>query len=270
MFIVKYFKWGFQFPKLLTRRGESIVKMIVFFLLLTFIANFPLTWLAYEYEGTKINFIEENLSSNPPSWQNLPNGTIHLGGVSDVTLDGISYSHNDYIYYFGYDSSIETITDKNIVIFHENNIQYIDINKNTLYSDGYSGFKDIINLNELNLSSGSERVELFTQLGDNIERSFSNYIVFYAVIRNQIVQIASLFIFVILLTLIIQLFRFGFQNFLSLKDSFNFVILSTTLPSVLSLIFGLILPGFAPVVFNLVLGMTVMLVLLVFSRKSFT
>ncbi len=270
MFIVKYFKWGFQFPKLLTRRGESLVKMLVYFLLLTFIANFPLTWLAYEYEGTKINFIEENLSSESPIWDNLPTGTIHIGGISGVTLDGTSFTHKDYIYFFGYNSSIESITGKNIVIFNEDNIQYIDINKNTLYSDGYSGFEDIINLNELNFSTGSQRVELFTQFGDNIERSFSNYIIFYAVIRNQIVQIGTTFIFVLLLTAIIQLFRFGFQKFLSFQDGFNFVILSTTLPSILSLIFGLILPGFAPVVFNLVLGMTVMLVLLVFSRKSFT
>ena len=270
MFIINYFKWGFDFPKLLNRRNLSLVKTLIYFLLLTFIANFPLTWLAFEYEGSKINFIEENLTSNIPNWSDLPNGTIHLGGFTDVELNGRVYQHQNYIYMFGYNDSIIHTPNVHFVIFESDYIRYIDDKGNELISNGYSGFETVIHLSELNLATGIERVELFTQLGNSIERSFSQYIILYTVVRNQTVQIGATFIFILLLSLIIQLFRFGFQNFLSYKDGLNYVILSSTLPSILSLIFGLILPGFAPVVFNLVLGLDVMLVLLVFSRKSFS
>lgn len=271
MFLIKYFKMGFQFPKLIENSKKiHTVKVFVYFILLTFIANFPLTWLTFEEQGSKINFIEHNLTETIPDWSTLPSATITSGGIDSSYLNGSSYEHEDFIYYFGYDESIETVTGKNIVVFYADYIKYIDINKNTTSSHNYKGFETPIMLSQLNISTGNERVRDYMLFGESIEKSFSDQIILFTVIRNLSIQFLATFIYIIVLSGIIQLFRFGFQDFLSYLEGLNFIILASTLPSVLALIFGLILPGFAPVVFNLVLGLVVMLVFLVFSRKNFS
>ncbi len=270
MFLVRYFKYGLTLPKLLTRQGEALWKTLIYFLLLVFIMNFPLTWLAFENNGTKLNFIEENLSASTPDWTTLPSGTINgLTGFTSNDANGQYFVHGDYIYIFGYDETMNYPTDMHQVIFYPDYIHYKDREGNFLSSDGYTGFSTTLNLNSLNVADGEDRVLMFSELGISIEKSYSAYIILYAVLRNQIVQVLATFIFVFILACFVQLFRFGFQKFLSFKDGLNFVIFSSTIPAILSLIFGLILPGFAPVVFNLVLGMIVMIVILVFSRKTF-
>ena len=271
MFIVRYFKMGFLFPKLIENSKKvHILKTFIYFILLTFIANFPLTWLTFEQQGSKINFIEQNITEQIPSWQNLPSLTITSGGIDDSSLDGSSFIHNGFIYYFGYDESIKDVKDFQIIVFHKDYIEYIDKDGTSINASGYSGFESHIMTSELNIAVGDERIEVYTVFAQSIERSFSNQIIFYTVIRNQMIQFLATFIYILILSLIIQLFRFGFQNFLSYVEGFNLIILASTLPSILALIFGLILPGFAPVVFNLVLGLVVMLVFLIYSRKNFS
>lgn len=262
---------GFQFPKLISNsRHVSFVKIIIYFILLSFIANFPLTWLTFEEQGSRINFIEQNIIESVPNWTTLPSETITSGGISESVLDGSSYINGTFIYYFGYDSSIDTLTDYNIIVFYSDYIQYIDMNGASIRTQGYSGFETHVLLSELNFSTGLERIEVYSEFAEAIERSFSTQIILYTVIRNQIVQFTATLIFILILSGIIQLYRFGLQNFLTYKQGLNFIILCSTLPSVLALIFGLILPGFAPVVFNLVLGLVVMLVLLIFTRKNYS
>src|SRR5690554_577225 len=99
MFIYRYFKSGFNFPKLLTIKGEPLLKTFIYFILLTIIANFPLTWLAYEYSGSKINFINENITKDIPSWDNLPNLSIkNISGLSNDINEVIIFKHHNYYY----------------------------------------------------------------------------------------------------------------------------------------------------------------------------
>src|SRR5690606_15803360 len=98
--------------------------------------------------------------------------------------------------------------------------------------------------------------------------SFSTYIILFVTLRNQLFQFVASILFVLLLSGIIQIYRFGFAEFLTYKDSINFLIFASTIPAVLSMILGLILPGFASVVFNLALGLIVMITLLFFARKT--
>jgi len=269
MFLVKYFKTGFIFPKLLdASKSAHTINVLFYFILLTFIANFPLTWLTFEQQGSRINFIEQNMTESTPSWNNLPNATVSIGGISPDVLDGSTYQHGRFIYYFGEPYFLDQSNYEGIIIFYEDYIKYIVPNGASIESSGYDGFKTPIMLNDLNFATGEARTQAFNQFAQSIEKSFSRQIILYTVVRNQSIQFLTSILYILLLSGIIQLFRFGFQNFLSYKEGLNFIILSSTLPSVLALIFGLILPGFAPVVYNLALGLVVMLVLLIYSRKK--
>ena len=268
MFIIKYFKWGFQFPKLLTRTSEKLWKTLLYFILLVLISNFPLTWLTFEEQGSKLDFIEQDFLDATPEW-NLPSGRIAAGKL-DMVDENVERTHSDILYIFNYTSTSFDPSIKSVLLM-EDKIIFTDGEGNHLISDGYKGFEvAVFDFDEVNLMTDQARTDAFHQLGISMERSFSNYIILYTVLRNTVVQIGVTIIFVILLACIIQLFRFGFANFMSFKEGINFVIISSTLPAILSLIAGLILPGFASVVFNLSLGIVVMLVLLVFLRKTYS
>ncbi len=268
MFIIKYFRWGFQFPKLLTHTKEKLWKTLLYFILIVLISNFPLTWLTFEEQGSKLDFIEQDFLESTPDWS-LPDGEISMGKLimSDMNIERI---HGDILYVFNYTASTFDTGIKSILLT-ENNIIFTDGEGNFLISDGYSGFQvAIVDFEAINLMVGEERSNAFHQFGLGLERSFSAYIILYTVFRNTTVQIGATIIFVLLLACIIQLFRFGFANFMSYKEGINFIIISSTVPAILALIAGLILPGFASVVFNLALGLVVMLVLLVFLRKTYS
>ncbi|MBN3490353.1 DUF1189 family protein [Acholeplasma equirhinis] len=269
MFLVRYFRYGFNIPKLLTHRGESLLKTVIYYLLLVSFMNFPLTILGYQNEQQTINFIRENMTTETPDWTTLPQGSMNsLTGFTSSHADGRYFEIDNYIYIFGYNENIDYPTEKNQIIFYETHIRYIDTNGSFLDSDGYYGFKTTINLNELNFSIGEERDLLFQTFAQSIESSFSTYIILFVTLRNQLFQFIASILFVLLLSGIIQIYRFGFAKFLTYKDSINFLIFASTIPAVLSMILGLILPGFASVVFNLALGLIVMITLLFFARKT--
>jgi len=231
--------------------------------------NFPLTVMGFQNEQQQINFIRENLTDGVPTWSNLPDGTMSkLTGFDSDYADGRYLTYKEYVFIFGYDEDIDYPSDKHQVIFYEDFIRYIDLEGNFLDSDGYYGFKTIINLNDLNYSTGLEREQMFQEFALSVESSFSGYIILFVTIRNQVFNTAATILFVLLLSGIIQIYRFGFAKFLNYKDGLNFVIFSSTIPAILAMILGLILPGFAPVVFNLALGLIVMITLLVFAKKT--
>src|SRR5690606_20951643 len=151
MLLVRYFKYGFQIPKLLTHRGESLIKTLIYFLLIVSFMNFPLTVMGFQNEQQQINFIRENLTDGVPTWSNLPDGTMSkLTGFDSDYADGRYLTYKEYVFIFGYDEDIDYPSDKHQVIFYEDFIRYIDLEGNFLDSNGYYGFKTIFNLNDLN------------------------------------------------------------------------------------------------------------------------
>lgn len=272
MFLVQYFKKSFNLPKILEIRGEKLWKVLIYFIILTFIANFPLSYLVIENQGSQMNFVETNLSRNTPNWTNLPGGRMNsLEGFVSYSNDVSIYYNADYVYIFNVDDEeidLSNYTNYNIIIFTKSYIKFYDKSGFNWTSHGYEGFKSEINLNELNGSS-MNRVALFKQFGHQIEKSFGPQLILYSLLTNQGISILSSILFVLLMAGLIQIYRIRYKNFFSYKDGMNFVMLAATIPSILSLIAGLILPGFQPVVYNLALGMIVVFVLLIYSRKVF-
>jgi len=272
MFLIRMFKKSFVFKGLLKNVNEKLWKYIVYFIILMLIANFPQTLEVIRYEGTRLDFVVEDFETSTPTNWVMPSKIEIKGGklVNNGDLNRYIYEHQGITYIINNTEKIDVNDYKNHIIFSEESIMFIDAEGNFLEEFGYRGFTDIFRFIELNLASGEYKVEIYNDFARSIESSFSRPIVLYTIIRNNLTQIFVNIIYIIILALLVQLFRFRFQNFLSFIEGIKFVILSLGLPAVLTLIIGIFSPAFTPVVFQLSSGMTIMLVMLVFSKRTFS
>ena len=82
----------------------------------------------------------------------------------------------------------------------------------------YKGFNYSQSFLELNLATGTERQQLYVEFGQAIEETFSSYIVLYTLLVNTITSIALNILFILILSLVLQLFRFGYSKFFTYLD----------------------------------------------------
>ena len=272
MFLFKFFKISFNLPKLLSNSNQKLWKIILYFILIILIANFPQTFDVYRHGGSRLDFVIEDFSKEIPIGWILPNDIEISGGklINNGDNNIYKYEHKGITYIINNTNRIDVNEYKNHIIFSETSLIYIDSDGNYLEEHNYRGFEDTFRFRELNISHGEEKEALFNTFAKSIELSFSNPIVLYTVLRNNITQIFINIIYVLILAGFVQLFRFRYQNFLTYIDSVKFVVLSLGLPAILSFIIGVLAPAFAPVVFQLASGMTIMLVMLIFSKKTFS
>ncbi|HHT39891.1 MAG: DUF1189 family protein [Acholeplasmatales bacterium] len=269
MFLIRYLKYSFDFKNILKRGEEPFFKVIIYFLIVMLIATFPLSYLIVTNEGTQLDFILEDMKKTPIGW-NLPANDVYIKNNQLFFPDQKEYvnSHEGIEYVFNYQGEDYDLTIKQVLL-KKDYLVYIDGKGSYLKSDGYQGFfQDEFDLSLLIRSSGEERHEYYLDFAYGVEKSFRKYIIFYALLRNLFTTIFINSIFVVLMALLMQVFRLGHAKFLTVVSSIKIVMFASLLPTVLSFIFGLIVPGFAPVVFNLALGLEIMIVMLIFSRRQ--
>jgi|SRR5690554_169770 len=273
MFLLRMFKDSFNFKKLLINYNYKFWQIIIYFVLLILISNVPQTIDAYNNYGTRLDFIIEDFEQEIPiDWEipfnmSIRGGRLVNNGSNKVYIN----EHKGITYIINNQEKIEPENYKNHIILSEESLIYIDQNGNILESFNYIGFeKDSFDFDELRLSQNEEKVKLFQEFATSVERSFQDEIILFTVLRNNGVQILINILYVLLLAGFIQLFRLGYTNFLSYKDSIKYVVLSLGLPAVLSFVIGFLSPAFSPVIFQLASGMVVMLVTLIFGKKYYS
>jgi maltodextrin utilization protein YvdJ len=102
-----------------------------------------------------------------------------------------------------------------------------------------------------------------------VEKSFSAYIIFYAIAVNTLILTGTNLLFILLLSLVLQLFRFGYSTFFTYKESLIFLVYAMGLPAVISFIVGLFAPGVSTVLYQFSIGLIVMVVMLKYGKKEF-
>ena len=266
MFIVRYFKYSFQFSQMLSRTQEKFWKVMIYFLILSSISLFPMNFLIVREQGWRLDFIEESFTSSTPTW-NLPdNCRIELNRFFCPTDDEYIREHNGITYIFNYQGGGYDISKKQLIFTHEN---IIYTNGNAEMKGTYRGFEEGLRFNDVNVLSGVERSEAFISFGDRVEKSFSAYIVFYALFVNTITLTGTNLLFILLLSLVLQLFRFGYSTFFQYKESLIFLVYAMGFPAVISFIVGLFAPGVSTVLYQFSLGLIVMIVMLKYGKKEF-
>jgi len=185
--------------------------------------------------------------------------------TDDVTY---TYEHKGITYVFN-DRSDAFDANLKQVIFREKQIIYTNGEGAHMIGHNYQGFSDELRFQSLNLMTGEDRQSAYVMFASHIEKSFSPYVIFFTVMTNTVVGIGLNILFLILLSLVLQLFRFGYSSFFTYKESLKFLVFLMTLPALLSLIIGMLQPAFSPVFFQLGMGIVTMVVMLVHGKKYF-
>ncbi len=268
MFLARFFSYSFHYREIFSKVGEKFWKYFIYFLIITMINVFPLNYLIVKEQGWRLNFVEESFTLETPNWV-LPD-TCSISGSKLVctTTDSYTYEHMGITYVFNYQGSDYDLTKKQI-LFKTDSIVYVNGDNATMVGYGYKGFTDNFSFLSLNLAQGDDKAAMYIAFGQQIEASFSNYIVFYTLMVNTMTSIGLNMLFLVLLALVLQLFRFGYSKFFTFIDSIKFLMLMMTLPALLSFGIGLYEPAFSPVFFQLGMGILTMVVMLVYGKRVF-
>ncbi|MCR3906888.1 MAG: DUF1189 domain-containing protein [Tenericutes bacterium] len=268
MFLVRYFAYSFNFKNIFKRVDEKMWKVIIYFLLLSMISLFPMNYLIVKEQGWRLDFIEQSFESSTPSWELPENCEITANQFSCTTNIEYEYQHDGITYIFNYQGSDYDLTKKQI-LFESNQIVYTNGEGARMIGYDYKGFEDSVNFREINLKTGQEKTDAYIELGQSIESSFSNYIVIYTLLVNTFINISLYILFFVLLSLVLQLFRFGYSKFFRYIDSLKFLVFIMGLPAMLSFLVGFVEPAFSPVFFQFGMGLITMVVMLVYGKKEF-
>ena len=126
----------------------------------------------------------------------------------------------------------------NGVVFNEDRLVFVEQNRK--YEVGYSYFEG------LNFDDASYE-DVFARVAKSIKPLF----VVSFVLGAYQSGIFSSFIFVLVVSALSMLLKFGHTSFLSYKEVLNIVIYSATFPCVMALVIGILFnPGFTTLIFN--------------------
>lgn len=268
MFLIRYFKYSFQFKTILTIRNEKFWKIGIYFVILCLINLFPMNYLIVKEQGWRLDFIEESFTNETPNWTLPEECGIAAGRLICLTDEEYILTHQGINYIFNYQSSTYD-TSKKQVLLTSNKIIYTNGEDAQMIGYDYKGFTEDVNFRAINLMDSSEKASAYIKLGTQIEQTFGPYIIFYTVLVNTIISIGLNILFILLLSLVLQLFRFGYSTFFKYSESLKFLVLVMGLPAVLSFIVGLIEPAFSPVIFQFGMGLATMLTMLIYGKKVF-
>ena len=80
MCLVRFFKQSVQFPTLLKNANQKLWKIIIYFIILILIANFPANFQVVKEQGSKLDFLIEDFSNEIPVNWDLPDDITVKGG----------------------------------------------------------------------------------------------------------------------------------------------------------------------------------------------
>ncbi len=166
MFLYRYFKHGFDYPNVFKKLIPINFKVILYFVILTFLTAFPLNYQIIREEGFRLDFIAESFQQSFPS--DTIDCEISFAGI--VCEDDLSFQHEGVTYYVERMIQIKHMI-PNLLYFQRIKIYYLQ-DDNILESRGYQGFSDTIDMGNLIFSNEEEKAILWQAFGEGIEASF--------------------------------------------------------------------------------------------------
>ena len=263
MFIVQYFKNGFSYEHVFQKLIPINVKVILYFIILTFLTAFPLNYQIIREEGFRLDFIAESFNTSIPDTSIDCN--VSFAGIS--CEEDITFTHQNITYYIETFDENKTYEARSIIL-SDDRIYYLQ-GDSRLESSGYQGFSDTLDMGLLIFSDQAEKEALWQSFGEGIEASFGSYIIFNALLTNTVIQFVIQLIFIIFLSFVLQLFKYQLSSFMTYAESLTFIIWMMTLPAVAGVGIAFFEPVFASVIYQFLVGIVIMIVMLKFGRKYY-
>ena len=191
-----------------------------------FISDDPYRWDQRIWELSETD--QEQFVSNLPKGCRVEDYKLTCSDLTEINLS------NDVKVVFNGDANELT----NGVVFNEDRLVFVEQNRK--YEVGYSYFEG------LNFDDASYE-DVFARVAKSIKPLFIVSFVLGAYESG----IFSSFIFVLVVSALSMLLKFGHTSFLSYKEVLNIVIYSATFPCVMALVIGILFnPGFTTLIFN--------------------
>jgi len=191
-----------------------------------FISDDPYRWDQRIWELSETD--QEKFVSNLPEGCRVEDYKLTCSDFTEIKLS------NDVKVLFNGDA--DEIS--NGVVFNEDRLVFVEQNRK--YEVGYSYFEG------LNFDDASYE-DVFARVAKSIKPLF----VVSFVLGAYQSGVLSSFIFVLVVSALSMLLKFGHTTFLSYKEVLNIVIYSATFPCVMALVIGILFnPGFTTLIFN--------------------
>ena len=191
-----------------------------------FISDDPYRWDQRIWELSETD--QEKFVSDLPGGCRVEDYKLTCSDFTEIKLS------NDVKVLFNGDANEVT----NGVVFNDDRLVFVEQNRK--YEVGYSYFEG------LNFDDASYE-DVFARVAKSIKPLF----VVSFVLGAYQSGILSSFIFVLVVSALSMLLKFGHTTFLSYKEVLNIVIYSATFPCVMALVIGILFnPGFTTLIFN--------------------
>lgn len=191
-----------------------------------FISDDPYRWDQRIWELSETD--QEKFVSNLPKECRVEDYKLTCSDLTEINLS------NDVKVVFNGDANELT----NGVVFNQDRLVFVEQNRK--YEVGYSYFEG------LNFDDASYE-DVFARVAKSIKPLF----IVSFVLGTYESGILSSFIFVLVVSALSMLLKFGHTSFLSYKEVLNIVIYSATFPCVMALVIGILFnPAFTTLIFN--------------------
>lgn len=269
MFLLNYFKYAFQFDRFFEHAKEKWWKVLIFFFLVSLISIFPMNLLIVQEDGWRLDFIEESFKTETPNWDLPDDCSITAKKLVCQSDETYSFEHQGITYIINHqDDDFSNITEKQVLLM-EDKVVYANGEGNHMIGYNYNGFESDVSFRSLNLATGIDRDIMYQDFGRQLETSFGSYIILYTILVNVTTTIGLYAFFILIMSLVIQLFRFGYTTFMTFGQTMKMVVFAMGVPSLVAFVVGFLEPSFSPVVFQFGVGIIIMVVMLKYGKKTF-
>lgn len=268
MFIIRYFKNSiFSLKGIYDLKDENLLKIIVYFLLVSLISLFPYNFKIVEEKGFNIGFLSEvykDLSEN--SFKNTKVKKIGKAGLrveSDFTCE--TYHFENIIIIFDYDNTynISENVDKNVLILKKDTMRFYDTSNHFMVGN-YEAFN-----RDYSFSEFVANQSLFEEFFLLIEKGFYSYSILFSVLNYTFTSIGMYLLMILLMAGILSFLKYGFSKSMPFMSIVKILVLAMTLPSIIVFLIGWIpnMYSFSPIIMNFLIGGIGLLVMLKVAKN---
>ena len=235
-------KSGYSIDSIFELRKTPIIISLIFGIFLSMMQMTPFAFSLLKDEAYRWDEKIWMLSDDEKAMivESLPDYKIENGALSNNEFYEIKVNSDVKILFNG-DANLVT----NGLVFNHDHLIFVEQGRQYDLSYGEYEGTNFGQLRQMDVASGYEGV--FAPFA----KSLKPLLIVPFIMGNYQTGILTFFIYTFVVAALSMLFKFGHTSFISYKEVLNIMIYSGTIPSIISLIIGLIIsPAFTTIIFN--------------------